>query len=431
MLKHRPCFVSGLQVMWSSPTTYWTTSLDWISRGGTVTASQPWWRLLCRAVLIVSDLSCWQVKYSETFPTDKTYTSDQMEIIDKCVYVYIYISRSWRASSGQRPLHDTQGVGSLHWSIWDGLPDVPPDVEALRRAVLWLLLPGVARSGGEDIQCDHDILAVNGCTTKLFHLFPCKKSNLKDSRCLPDSFEQVSNLLFCLLQELVSHAQEPKSCWRRLINIFCCCHYRFYIHNKVNPVDDGVLDHMVRITTGINSPFIATACHTVCPGMPPCIGRRRPAVQEILRRQRIAELKRMGPDRLNHYKRYFQNSRVLLIPRSKDRRASLQPLLSDVAEASTVAMRRASLLPLNMLRRSSVRPGITVPRVRLCKAPEPTFIPDKFRRTSDYNQLQPPKWDYKMKRIERRKEEERQRLLPLTRRRWTEVEKANEVTVFD
>lgn len=220
------------------------------------------------------------------------------------------------------------------------------------------------------------------------------------------------------MQELVAQAKEPKSCWRRLINIFTCCPYRFYINNKVNPVDDGILEHMVRITTGISSPFIATSCRTLCPGSPPCIGKRRPAVQEILRRQRVAELKRLGPDRLNHYKRFFQNSRILLIPKAMDRRSSLQPqLVSGMAAASTVVLRRASLLPLHLLRRSSVRPGIVVPKVRLCKAPASSFIPEKLKRSSNSSQLQIPKWNYKMKRIERRQEKERQNLLPLTRRR--------------
>lgn len=213
-------------------------------------------------------------------------------------------------------------------------------------------------------------------------------------------------------------AQNPQTFCQRLMNLISCCPYRFYINNKVNPVNDGVLEHMVRITTGISSPFIATACRTVCPGSPPCIGKRRHAVQEILRRQRVAELKRLGPDRLNNYKKLFQNSRVLLIPKVRDRRASLQPqLISDMAAASTVAIRRASLLPLNMLRRSSVRPGIVVPKVRLCKAPPPSFIPENPSRMSNDNQLQIPKWDYKMKKIERRQEEERRRLLSALRRR--------------
>ncbi|XP_029309239.1 ankyrin repeat domain-containing protein 33B [Cottoperca gobio] len=218
-----------------------------------------------------------------------------------------------------------------------------------------------------------------------------------------------------MLEELVARAQEPKSCWRHLINFFSCCPYRFYMTNRVDPVDDGVLEHMVQITTCISYPVIATACRTVCPGSPPCIGKRRQAVQEILRRQRISELKSMGPDRLNHYKRFFQNSRVLLIPKVTDRRASLQPqLLCDVA---TVAIRRASLLPLNMLRRNSVRPGIVVPKVRLCKAPAPIFIPERLKRSRNHNELQIPKWNYKMKKIERRQEEERLRLPPQIRRR--------------
>uniref|UniRef100_G3PNI7 Ankyrin repeat domain 33Bb n=1 Tax=Gasterosteus aculeatus TaxID=69293 RepID=G3PNI7_GASAC len=206
------------------------------------------------------------------------------------------------------------------------------------------------------------------------------------------------------LEELVAKAQEPKSYRRRLINVLSCCSYRIYINNKVNPVDEGVFDHMVQLTTALASPVMATACHTVCPGSPPCIGKRRPAVQEILRRQRVSELKRLGPDRLNNYKKFFQNSRVLLIPKAKDRRASLQTqLLSDVA---AVAMRRASLLPLNMLRRSSVRPGIVVPKVRLCKAPAPCFVPEKLKQSGYNNDLQIPKWNYKMKRIGRRQEEE-------------------------
>uniref|UniRef100_A0A3Q3BQ72 Ankyrin repeat domain 33Bb n=2 Tax=Kryptolebias marmoratus TaxID=37003 RepID=A0A3Q3BQ72_KRYMA len=239
------------------------------------------------------------------------------------------------------------------------------------------------------------------------------------SRPCAEQFCDSFSLEWPLLEELVSEAQRPKTCWGRLSNLLSCCPYRFCISNKIKPVDDGVLDHMVQVTTGISSPFIATACHTVCPGSPPCLGKRRQAVQEILRRQRVAELKRLGPDRLNNYKRFFQNSRVLLIPKAKDRRASLQPqILRDVAAASTVALRRASLLPLNMLRRSSVRPGMVVPKVMLCKAPPQSFIPENLNaRNNNQNQLQIPKWNYKMKSIEKRQAEQRQRLFSLRRGR--------------
>ncbi|CAF88460.1 unnamed protein product [Tetraodon nigroviridis] len=203
-----------------------------------------------------------------------------------------------------------------------------------------------------------------------------------------------------------------------MLGLCACCPYTFYMSNKVKPVDDGVLDHMVRVTTSICGPLVATACRTVCPSSPPCLGKRRPAVQEILRRQRLAELKQGGPERLSNYKRFFQNSRVLLIPKTQERRASLQPqLLRSMVAVSSVAARRASLLPLSMLRRSSVRPGLVVPRVRLCKAPTPTYVPEKVRRSPNKNQLQVPKWNYKMKRVERAQEEERRRLMPLMKRR--------------
>uniref|UniRef100_A0A673AZX9 Ankyrin repeat domain 33Bb n=1 Tax=Sphaeramia orbicularis TaxID=375764 RepID=A0A673AZX9_9TELE len=143
------------------------------------------------------------------------------------------------------------------------------------------------------------------------------------SRPCAEQFCDSFPLEWPMLEELVTQAQEPKSCGKRLSSLFSCCPYRFYINNKVNPVDDGVLEHMVRVTTGISSPFIATACHTVCPGSPPCIGKRRFAVQEILRRKRLAELK----------------SLVLLIPKVRDRRASLQPqLFSEMAAVSSVVI---------------------------------------------------------------------------------------------
>lgn len=239
------------------------------------------------------------------------------------------------------------------------------------------------------------------------------------ARPCAEQFCDTFPLEWPLLEELVAEAEKPKPCWKRVVELFSCCSFRFSMNNKISPVDDGVFEHMVKVTTGICSPFIAIAAHTVCPGSPPCLGKRRYAVQEILRRRRLAELKSLGPERLNHYKRFFQNSRAELIPQTRDRRASLQPqLLSEVAAVATsAAMRRASLLPLHLLRRASVRPGLIVPKVRLCKAPNSTYKPEKVRRSRNRNQLQVPKWDYKMKRVERQYEEEKQKLLLNIRRR--------------
>ncbi|XP_056600175.1 ankyrin repeat domain-containing protein 33B [Triplophysa dalaica] len=210
-----------------------------------------------------------------------------------------------------------------------------------------------------------------------------------------------------MLAELVARSKEPKSCWRKFSERACPL---FTMRMKTDPVDEGVLDYMVRMTTALASPFIATACRTVCTGNPPCVGKLRPSVQDILRRQRLAELKNLGPDHLNNYKRLFQNSRVLLIPKKQDRRSSLQPqLLQNVA---SVALRRSSLLPLHMMRRSSVRPGVVVPKVMLCKAPPAVFITERPRRKAlkDSKNLHIPKWKYKALKEEKKQAEQKEKL---------------------
>ncbi|RXN34649.1 ankyrin repeat domain-containing 33B-like protein [Labeo rohita] len=213
-----------------------------------------------------------------------------------------------------------------------------------------------------------------------------------------------------LLPALVAKAQSPKGCIQKISETL---RDFFNISNVTEASEDGVLDHMVRMTTSLGSPFIATACRTVCPGSPPCVGKRRYSVPEILKKQRIEQLKNLGPERLENYKRLFQNSRVLLVPKPKDRRASLQhQAQSDASSSLTPAIRRVSLHPLHLLRRSSIRPGLVVPKLRITKAPTPTFVPEKVRRKSsciDDQFLQIPKWRYKELKEERKKAEEAER----------------------
>ncbi|XP_062376789.1 ankyrin repeat domain-containing protein 33B [Sardina pilchardus] len=220
-----------------------------------------------------------------------------------------------------------------------------------------------------------------------------------------------------LLSVLVAKAQEPKGCLRRMSDSI---RGAFTLANVTDPVEDGALDHMVRITTSLCSPFISTACQTVCPGSPPCVGKRRLSVPEIVKKQRAEQLKGLGPERLDNHRRLFQNSRVVLVSKPRDRRTSLQPhlLLMETAVAAsssgavspTEALRRGSLMPLHMVRRSSVRPGMGVPKLRVSKAPASDYVPEKSRRRSsskDNGQfLQLPKWRYKEMKEERKKAEE-------------------------
>ncbi|XP_056155728.1 ankyrin repeat domain-containing protein 33B [Lampris incognitus] len=233
------------------------------------------------------------------------------------------------------------------------------------------------------------------------------------------------------LASLVAKAQEPRGCLKRLSDTVRSA---FNIANVTDPEEDGVIDHMVSITTALGSPFIAVACHTVCPESPPCVGKRRYAVPEIIRRQRAKELRTLNPERINNLRKIFQNSRVTLVAKgSADRRASLQPQslmprrgsssLGRGSAGTTLEVRRTSLLPIHfVMRRSSVRPDISVPKVRVTKAPTPTYEPEKIRKTSSakdgMNLLQIPKWRYKELKEERRRadEAERRRLEAATKK---------------
>ncbi|XP_060920352.1 ankyrin repeat domain-containing protein 33B [Labrus mixtus] len=249
-------------------------------------------------------------------------------------------------------------------------------------------------------------------------------------RPCPHQYCDTYSLEWPPLASLVAKAQEPRGCLKRLSDTV---RNVFSMANVTNPEDEGVIDHMVSITTAMRSPFIAVACHTVCPDSPPSVGKRSHAVPEIIRQQRAKELRSINPNRADSHLKLFQNSRVTLVAKnSVDRRASLQvQSLVPRQRSSSLSivtyneeLRRTSLLPLNMvLRRSSVRPGFSIPKVRVSKAPTPTYEPEKIRRKSSCKDgaghlLQIPRWRYKELKEERRKAEEaeRRRLETITKR---------------
>lgn len=250
-------------------------------------------------------------------------------------------------------------------------------------------------------------------------------------RPCPLQFTDAYSLEWPPLAPLVAKAQEPRGCLKRISDTVRSV---FNIANITNPDDEGVIDHMVSVTTAMRSPFIAVACHTVCPDSPPAVGKRRHAVPEIIRQQRVKELLTTNPDRADTHLKLFQNSRVTLVAAktSTDRRASLQvqnlgprPRSSSlVTFQSPLELRRTSLLPVHMiLRRSSVRPGFRIPKVRISKAPPTTYEPEKIRRKSSAKDggghfLQIPKWRYKELKEERKRAEEaeRRRLEAITKR---------------
>ncbi|XP_008149882.2 ankyrin repeat domain-containing protein 33B isoform X1 [Eptesicus fuscus] len=168
--------------------------------------------------------------------------------------------------------------------------------------------------------------------------------------------------------------------------------------------DGGVLDHMVRMTTSLYSPAVAIACQTVCPENPPCVGKRRLAVQEILEAPGAPDTRAQERDKVEDPEPQFRTSQAVGASREGAPRASLAS-----PQPPAGAPRKASLLALPLRRRSSVRPGVAIPRVRITKAPTPTFQPERAPAkggAKDNSHLQLPKWRYKEAKEEKRKAEE-------------------------
>ncbi|XP_063308009.1 ankyrin repeat domain-containing protein 33B [Pelobates fuscus] len=222
----------------------------------------------------------------------------------------------------------------------------------------------------------------------------------------PEQFCDLFKMEWPKMKELLAKAAEPKSCAQKISD---CIKSTFSFNYFNEPMEDGVLDHMVRTTTSMNSPFVAIACQTVCPGSPPCVGKRRYSVQEITKRQMAQEIKASEQNRKESYEKLFKASRISVMPPKKERRASLQISVSQ--KTNSLGNRRTSLLPLNLLRRSSVRPGYIIPKVRISKAPAPTYYPEKLHRknSADSSTLQIPKWRYKELKEQRKKAEEEER----------------------
>ncbi|XP_026860246.2 ankyrin repeat domain-containing protein 33B [Electrophorus electricus] len=212
-----------------------------------------------------------------------------------------------------------------------------------------------------------------------------------------------------LLPALVDNAQRPKGCIQKISEVL---RNVFNVGNVTEARKDGVLDHMVHVTTALGSPFVAVACRTVCPGSPPCVGKRRYSVQEILKQERLQSMKDFGPANPD-------NPCVLLGPKSPDWCTGLQLCTTcDPDKACPPAPRRS---PLHRVRRSSVQPGLMLPKLRISRAPTPTYKPEPERKKNGGRSgqfLQVPKWRYKELKEERKKAEEaeRKRLEVVTRR---------------
>lgn len=219
-------------------------------------------------------------------------------------------------------------------------------------------------------------------------------------RPFPEQFGEKYRPEMPLSPEAVLKPSGSKNCLQRLTEFV---RSTLTSRSRQGLEDGGVLDHMVRMTTSLYSPAVAIVCQTVCPENPPCVGKRRLAVQEILGARGNPDTPAQGRDQGGGAEQPPPTSQAAGVSEEGAPRASVaSPPLPG-------APRRASLLPLQLLRRTSVRPGVVIPRVRVSKAPAPTFHPERAAAkgsTKDSAHLQLPKWRYKEAKEEKRKAEE-------------------------
>ncbi|XP_027450540.2 photoreceptor ankyrin repeat protein isoform X3 [Zalophus californianus] len=149
-----------------------------------------------------------------------------------------------------------------------------------------------------------------------------------------------------------------------------------------SPQEGGVLDHLVTITTSLASPFLTTACHTLCPDQPPALGTRSKSVPELLGTA-------PPPPPVPQPPQVVPGSRVLIPYQSR------QGMLS--------------MCPQWLQPRDSSSPRPQAPKIRLSKA---SSSPTQYKlepRPRENRSLALPVWRYQELRIERRRQEEEAR----------------------
>ncbi|XP_032276822.1 photoreceptor ankyrin repeat protein [Phoca vitulina] len=149
-----------------------------------------------------------------------------------------------------------------------------------------------------------------------------------------------------------------------------------------SPQEGGVLDHLVTITTSLASPFLTTACHTLCPDRPPALGSRSKSVPELLGTA-------PPPPPAPQPPQVVPGSRVLI------------PYQSREGVLSTC--------PQWLQPRDSSSPRPQAPKIRLSKA---SSSPTQYKlqpRPREDRRLALPVWRYQELRMERRRQEEEAR----------------------
>lgn len=195
------------------------------------------------------------------------------------------------------------------------------------------------------------------------------------------------------LKELVAKATATKSTGQK---VACRLKSTFSFNFPRDPQDNGIMDHMVRITTSIHSPLVVTGCRPLCPTSPPEIGKRRLPVPDLMQMHPDKELETVA---VQHSNGSISTSTI------SDSSSSLTSCCSDTVRRDSVLSLASSgirkFVP-HMARRNSVFPDGCIPQIKVSKSAEPTPKKEKKKKKSK-SHLEPPVWKYKEAKEEKKK----------------------------
>ncbi|XP_056130486.1 photoreceptor ankyrin repeat protein [Lampris incognitus] len=169
-----------------------------------------------------------------------------------------------------------------------------------------------------------------------------------------------------------------------------------------DPQENGVMDHMVLITTSIHSPLVVTACHPLCPTSPPEIGKRRLAVPELLAKHSNKELEESS---VCHSIGSVTSASPSIMSTTS---VSLTSCCQDSERReSIISSGVRNFIPRSMARRNSVFPSGCIPKIEVTKSGDPTPKKEKKKQKKQKGYLEPPVWKYKEAKEEKKKEKKK------------------------
>ncbi|CAL1608943.1 unnamed protein product [Knipowitschia caucasica] len=205
------------------------------------------------------------------------------------------------------------------------------------------------------------------------------------------------------LKERVAKAMCEKSRTQKLTQSF---KNTFGFRIPRDPQDNGVMDHMVRITTSVHSPLITTGCRPLCPSSPPQVGIKRYTVPDLLQKHPEKDLGAVTVCHTDSSTAHMTSSlpsAESISPQccvSEERRGSMLSIAGDKVASA--------FIPRSMARRNSIFPSGCIPNISVSRPPENT-PKKKKKKKKDKSFLQPPDWKYKEERQEKKREEKRKK----------------------